>query len=212
MSIKRIKADAFKQMERLYRARLVNSLSGFKSVNLLGTISESGITNLSVISSVFHLGANPALMGFIMRPITVTRDSYNNIMANGSFTFNHLNTAIFEQGHQTSARYPEEISEFVAVGLSPEFSDLVKAPYVKESQVKIGLKFLEKKDIELNGTLLIIGQVEEIFFPEDCLREDGYLDIEKAGTLAVSGLDGYHSTQMNCRLSYAKPDQPLTKL
>ena len=212
MSLQRIKADAFKEMERLYRARLVNSLSGFKSVNLLGTISESGITNLSVISSVFHLGANPALMGFIMRPITVTRDSYNNIMANGSFTFNHLNTAIFEQGHQTSARYPEEVSEFDAVGLNTEFSDLVKAPYVKESQVKMGLKFLEKKDIELNGTILIIGQVEEIFFPEDCLKEDGYLDIEKAGTLAVSGLDGYHTTHMNCRLSYAKPDQPLKKL
>lgn len=212
MSITRLGSADFTDMERFYRAHLINSLSGFKSVNLLGTISENNIPNLAVISSVFHLGANPALMGFIMRPITVTRDSYNNIMANGSFTFNHLNTGIIKKAHQTSARYPENISEFEAVGLSPEFSPQFKAPYVRESRVKMGLSFVEKKEIELNGTILIIGKVEEIFFPSDCLHEDGYLDIEKAGSITVSGLDTYHSTRRQSRLSYAKPDKPLQEL
>ena len=34
---------------------------------------------------------------------------------------------------------------------------------------------------------------------------DGYVDIEKAGTIAISGLDNYHDTKSIARLSYAKP-------
>ena len=37
------------------------------------------------------------------------------------------------------------------------------------------------------------------------LDEDGYLDIEAAGTVAVSGLDGYHRATRLARLPYAKP-------
>jgi hypothetical protein len=61
------------QMENFYRAAFVNSLSGFKSASLIGTIDKNKQTNLAVFSSVFHLGSNPALMGFINRPDSVDR-------------------------------------------------------------------------------------------------------------------------------------------
>jgi len=199
-------------MEKRYRGKLINSLSGFKSVNLVGTIDQQGKTNLSIISSVFHIGANPALMGFIMRPISVTRDTYLNIQATGFYTFNHISKETYEQAHQTSARYPSDISEFDEVALDAIYKKDFPAPFVTESPVQIGLAFKEKVDIKLNGTILIIGAVKEIFFPEDCLEEDGFLDIEKAGSITCSSLDSYHTTQQLSRLSYAKPDQPLKKL
>jgi len=99
----------FSKMEKRNRTRLINSLSGFKSINLCGTISKEGITNLSLISSVVHIGADPALMGFIMRPVTVRRDTHNNILETGHYTFNHLNAGIYKKAHQTSARYPIDI-------------------------------------------------------------------------------------------------------
>lgn len=34
---------------------------------------------------------------------------------------------------------------------------------------------------------------------------DGYVDVEKVGAIAVSGLDSYHETRRIARLSYAKP-------
>ncbi|MDZ7625721.1 MAG: hypothetical protein U5J96_14920 [Ignavibacteriaceae bacterium] len=37
------------------------------------------------------------------------------------------------------------------------------------------------------------------------LTKDGYVDIERAGTIAISGLDSYHETKKTARLSYAKP-------
>ena len=36
------------------------------------------------------------------------------------------------------------------------------------------------------------------------VAEDGYVDLGRAGTTAISGLDGYHDTQHLGRLSYAK--------
>ncbi len=207
-----IDASGIIAMEQRSRTRLINSLSGFKSINLCGTISKEGVTNLSLISSVVHIGANPALMGFIMRPVTVRRDTYNNILETGQYTFNHLNANIFKKAHQTSARYPVEISEFEAASLTEIYSDIVKAPYVAESHVRIGLEFVEKMPITVNGTLLMIGRVTEIFFPKDCLLEDGYLDIEKAGSITTSGLDAYHSTQKLARLSYAKADRVIKEI
>lgn len=191
-------------LPKRYRTNLINCLSGFKSVNLVGSISADGVTNLSVVSSVIHLGANPALMGFIMRPISATRDTYNNIMATKSYTFNHLKADFYKKAHQASARYLPEESEFTEVGLTPQFSQNIKAPYVAESAVRIGLEFRDKKEIELNGTILMIGEVVEIRLPDEIVAEDGWLDLEAAGTITCCGLDSYHQTEQLGRLAYAK--------
>lgn len=204
--------DDFQEMEKRYRARFINSLSGFKSVNLVGTQSKAGVSNLSIVSSVVHLGADPALMGFIMRPVTVTRDTYHNILETGYYTFNHLRQSFFKKAHQTSARYPAEVSEFDAVDLGKTYSAHFPVPYVTESPVRIGLEFKEKIEIKLNGTLLIIGEVQEVWVPSDCIHDDGFLDIEKAGSITCSGLDAYHKTQKIARLSYAKPNRELRVL
>jgi len=191
-------------MERFYRTNLINSLTGFKSVNLVGTINQQGVTNLAVFSQVFHLGAHPALMGMIVRPDSVPRHTLAYLLETGSFTLNHLRADFYRQAHQTSANYAG--SEFEACGFTPWFSEKIAAPYVRESSVKIGLVFRERIDLVINGTVMIIGEVVEIRAPEDCLLPDGYLDIEKAGTLTSSGLDGYHKTTRLSRLAYAKPD------
>jgi len=191
--------------EKLYRAAFVNSLSGFKSANLIGTISLKGKTNLAIFSSVIHVGANPPLMGFLMRPVSVERHTYTNIKEINHFTINHINKEIFKQAHQTSARYERNISEFEACQLTPEYTETIKAPYVKESKIKVGLKFLEEQEIKSNGTMFIIGEIQEIILPDDATLTDGYVDIEKAGTIAISGLDSYHETKRISRLSYAKP-------
>jgi flavin reductase (DIM6/NTAB) family NADH-FMN oxidoreductase RutF len=191
--------------EKLYRTNLFNSLSGFKSANLIGTISEEGETNLAIFSSVIHVGANPPMMGLLMRPVSVERHTYHNIKETGFFTINQIHKDIFKQAHQTSARYDKDVSEFDACGLTPEFNEIVKAPYVKESKIKIGLKFLEEHEIKSNGTIFIVGEIVELVVPEEVIAKTGYVDIEKAGTIAISGLDSYHETKRIARLSYAKP-------
>lgn len=198
--------ENIESLDKLYRTNLVNSLSGFKSANLIGTVSKEGKTNLAIFSSVIHVGANPPALGFLMRPVSVERHTYTNIKETNHFTINHINKEIFKQAHQTSARYDKDVSEFEACGLTHEYSEIVKAPYVKESKIKIGLRYVEENEIKFNGTIFIVGEIVELILPEEIISKDGYVDIEKAGTTAISGLDNYHVTKLIARLAYAKPD------
>ena len=182
------------EMEQRRRANFINSLTGFKSASLIGTIDLEGNTNLAIFSSVVHLGSDPALVGFINRPDSARRHTLENILETGCYTINHINDTIYNEAHQTSARYPKNISEFEATGLTPEFCELLKAPYVKESTIKYGMEFIETHELKVNGTLLIIGKVVEIIIPEMSLLNNGAIDIEKAKTIAISGLDSYHLT------------------
>ncbi len=201
----KITKEEILKFEKLYRAAFINSITGFKSANLIGTISSEGKTNLAIFNSVIHVGANPPLMGFLMRPVSVERHTYKNIKETGSFTINHINKEIFKQAHQTSARYDKDISEFDECGLTAEYSETISAPYVKQSIVKIGLNYIEEYEIKYNGTIFIIGEIAEIILPEDIIGKDGFINIENAGTIAISGLDSYHETKRMSRLSYAKP-------
>jgi len=199
-------------MEKQYRVHLINSLGGFKSVVLVGTADAQRNTNVAIFSSVFHIGANPPLMGLVFRPTPPERDTYNNILKTGFYTLNHLNESILTQAHQTSARYDKDISEFDVTGLTPEFKSDFYAPFVAESHIQIGLAFREKIDITINNTTLIIGEIVQLFVPENAIQPDGFLDLEQANTLTCSGLDSYHKTVQLDRLSYAKPGLEITSL
>lgn len=193
------------EYEKQYRVNFINSLSGFKSANLIGTVSKEGLTNLAIFSSVIHVGANPPLIGFLMRPVSVERHTYTNIKETNYFTINHINKEIYKQAHQTSARYDKNVSEFDACEFTPEYTETLKAPYVKESKIKVGCRYVEEYLIKSNDTIFIVGEILEVILPNDILLDDGFIDIEKGGSIAISGLDSYHETKRFARLSYAKP-------
>lgn len=198
-------------MPKEYRRCLVNSLSGYKGLCLCGTADAQGHTNVSPVSSVVHVGANPPLMGLLLRPDVVPRHTLANMEATGAFTLNHVSEAIYRQAHQASARYPREVSEFEAVGLTPRYGQL-RAPYVAESPVQIGLVVQERLRIMANQTLFIVGRVVEVWLPAEALRPDGFLDPALAGSLAGAALDGYYRGERVARLSYAKPDQNIREI
>ncbi|MDH6252362.1 flavin reductase (DIM6/NTAB) family NADH-FMN oxidoreductase RutF [Chryseobacterium sp. H1D6B] len=191
-------------LEERKRIAMINSLSGFKSLNLIGTINKEGQTNLAIFNSVMHIGANPALMGLISRPDSVERHTLENIKQTGYYTINHVNKDIFEKAHQTSARYQRERSEFDAVGLNIDYKNNFVAPFVQESNIQMGLLLKEIVSIKSNGTQLIVGEIVDLYFPGEIWEETGIIDIERAGTIAGSSLDGYHTTQLIKRMKYAK--------
>ena len=209
---KHISFSEIMNMDKHERVHFINSLGGFKSVSLLGTANNYGQTNLAIFSSIFHIGANPPLIAVIFRPSPPDRDTLRNILETGFYTINHINENIYKQAHQTSARYDADISEFVVTNLTPEYKNNFKAPFVKESNIQLGVEFKEKIDITINNTIMIIGEIKEVYFPQNCLCEDGFLDLEKANTLTCSGLDSYHKTIKLDRLSYAKPDKAITSI
>lgn len=205
--MQRFSQEDILSMDSSFRRNFVNTLAGFKSANLIGTISETGNKNLAIFNSVIHLGAHPPLMGFILRPLTVPRQTYENIKSEGYYTINHVNEQIVGQSHQTSAKYDENTSEFDKTQLTIENSDLHPAPYVAESNIKIGLKYREEHLINANGTVLIVGEVIEVFLNNSYADTDGFLNLDEAKTVAISGLDGYYAAKKISRFQYARPNQ-----
>lgn len=194
------------EMNKQVRTHFINSIGGFKSVSLLGTTDLSGSTNVAIFSSLVHIGANPALVALIFRPSPPERDTLRNLLEVGFFTVNHINEKMYKRAHQTSARYDNGVSEFDQTGLTPIYKNEFKAPFVNESLIQIGIEFKEKIDIKINSTIMVIGEIVQVYFPENCLSTDGFLDLEKANTVTCSGLDSYHTTNKLSRLSYAKPN------
>jgi flavin reductase (DIM6/NTAB) family NADH-FMN oxidoreductase RutF len=209
---KKFTYESIMEMPKHQKTHFINSLGGFKSVSLLGTKNNLGQTNLAIFSSIFHIGANPPLIALIFRPSPPERDTLRNIIETGFYTINHINEVIYKQAHQTSARYDNTISEFDETGLQAEFKNNFAAPFVKESNIQMGIEFKERIDITINNTTMIIGQIKEVYVPENCIGEDGFIDLEKANTVTCSGLDCYHTTSKLDRLSYAKPNLEITSL
>ncbi len=200
-------------MDKRFRANFINSVTGYKSANLLGTVNQEGVTNLAVFSSITHLGSNPPLVGFITRPTVVERHTYANVKTTGFFTVNHIHAAIIEEAHQTSARYDTQVSEFDATGLTAEFIKDFKAPFVVEAHIKIACRYVNEYHIKENGTLLVVGAMEDIYLPEGIHdTEDGWIDLSKARGVTINGLDSYAEPQLLDRLQYAKPDTPTTSI
>ena len=202
--------DDLMNMEQRKRANLINSIGGFKSVCLIGTTNNENQNNLAIFNSIVHIGANPPLIGFFVRPDSVERHTLANILNTEYYTINHINETIYKQAHQTAARYEKEISEFEATQLTAEYKDDFKAPFVQESFIQLGVQFKEKITIQSNQTILIIGEIKLINYPSDCMENDGFINLEKAQTITCSGLDSYYKTTKIARLSYAKPNTTPT--
>lgn len=194
--------------ERIKRLNIINSITGIKPANLIGTISNDGKTNLAIFSSVIHLGSNPALIGFILRPDREAgQHTFDNIKDNGSYTINHIHESFIEQAHYTSAKFSRDESEFDKCALTEEFVADHKAPFVKESTLKMGMKIVQTIPIELNGTVLIIGEVEHLIIPDAAMDDQGQIDLSQPSDVGISGLNTYYKLEKIARFPYARPNE-----
>jgi len=192
-------------LNKIYRINLINSCSGFKSANLLGSISTDGKTNVAVFSSVTHLGSNPPTLGFILRPTTVPRNTHRNLKETGYFTINHIWEDVIEDAHHTSAKYPDDISEFDMTILEPEFKGDFKAPFVKNAPVQMAMKFIEEIYVPSNDVMLIVAQIQELYVQNELLQDDGLINLSKGNVATINGLDTYAIPKFKKQLSYQRP-------
>ena len=200
-----IPSQELEAMPKLTRVQLATSLPGPKPICLVGTRSNTGVSNLAPFSSITHLGSNPILLGMVTRPDTVDRHTLKNILSTREWGLNHVTRGILKKAHQCSARYPSGISEFDETGLTESYQPNFEAPFVKESPLQIGLTLEEVIDIPSNNTKLIVGRVKFVNLPDHTISEDGSIDLPNLGTVASTALDTYFSINEIGRLPYAKP-------
>lgn len=194
----------FDEMQKRFRATFFNSLSGFKSLNLVGTKGVNGVSNVAPFNSIIHIGANPPYIGMIARPETDEHQTLKNIRETKFYTLNHVNASIVKQAHQCSAKFDSQTSEFTATNLNEFYSDSHSAPYVLESNIKLGMQLESIIPIPINNTSLVIGKVVEVILNENYVDVDGYVRLDDAGTITCAGLDSYFNVEHIERIAYAE--------
>lgn len=193
---------------KVKRLNIINSITGIKPANLIGSKSGEHGENLAIFSSVVHLSSNPALIGFILRPSgEIPRNTYQNILELPYYTINQIPVSHVQQAHYTSAKFEAEISEFETCAFTPEYLADFPAPFVKESAIKIGVYFQEEIPIPMNKTSLIIGEIQQLFIPDEIISEEGYINLEQINAAGIGGLNNYYSLKKEATFPYARANE-----
>ena len=210
--MKKFTKEAIQELPKIPRLNLINSCTGYKSANLIATKTANGVSNVAVFSSITHLGSDPALLGFILRPTTVPRNTYKNIKDLGFFTVNHITETMIADAHHSSANYEEHVSEFDKTNLEETYYEGISIPFVKGSPVQILCKYLNEYEIKENGTIHIIASIEELFVEENLIQKDHWLRLDEENVVTINGLDGYCIPKLVDRFDYARPNVPTKSL
>ena len=196
--------EDIKNLPRIKRLNLINSVTGVKPGNLIGTRSKEN-SNLAVISSIVHMSTNPPLLSFMLRPDhKVRRHTYENIKSEGFFTINSITDSFIEQEHYTSAKFDRKVSEFKECNLTEEYLSDFTSPFVKESNLKLGMSYVESVFIKSSNTIMVVGKIEHIYISEHAINKDGLVDLEVLKTVGISGLNSYYKLKKLADFPYAR--------
>ena len=192
-------------LDKIKRLKLINSITGVKPANLIGTRSSDGITNLAIFSSIVHLGSNPPLISFVTRTSKeVNRNTLANILSTNFFTINQIQKSFVKNAHYTSAKFNASTSEFQMCKLDEEYINNFYAPFVKQSNLKIGLELKEIIKITSNDSTLVVGEIKQITTKKEYLKDDFMFDLEKSGALAIGGLNEYFTIKNIAKFPYVR--------
>lgn len=189
-----INQSSFLALPQQERAGLFQGLLGPKPTFLIGTRSASGETNLAIFNNFLHIAANPGLVGIQFRPEgEVPRHTLKNIRETRCLTLNSIPNDRIKEAHWTSAKFGEGQSEFDVCGFGEHYIDGFFAPFVEQSDLKIGFKYHSEVPLP-TGVILVIVQFEVLVtdIPTD--------------RILCEGLGSYTSTGATIKLSYASPD------
>ena len=194
------KKDYIKNADRIWRLNFINSVTGIKPANLIGSKSKNGKENLAIFSSVVHLGSNPALLGFVIRPQHKKKShTFLNIQETQYFTINSITKSFYKKAHLTSSKILE--SEFDVFNIDKEYIEDFHAPFVKKSPLKIGMRIENLVNLP-NGCKLIIGSIELISIIDSYLDSAGKIDLDQSDIVGISGLNSYYSLSFLDYLPY----------
>ena len=183
-----------------------------KKLNRIKLVYFGDGNNSSELESVSH---NYSHGGYYEVSLTVVDtntncfDSYKEIilsliLSTNFFTINQIQKSFVKNAHYTSAKFNESISEFEMCKLDEEYINNFHAPFVKQSNLKIGLELKEIIKITSNDSTLVVGEIKQITTKKEYLKDDFMFDLEKSGALAIGGLNEYFTIENIANFPYVR--------
>ncbi|RAU82410.1 flavin reductase family protein [Pontibacter arcticus] len=181
-----------------------------RPIAFASTTDTDGNVNLSPFSFFNVFSANPPILVFSparrVRDNT-TKHTLENVLQTNEVVINIANHVIVEQMSLASTEYDFGVNEFVKSGLTPQKSELVKAPRVLEAPVAFECKVNEVISLGNEGGAgnLIICEVLLIHVQESILDAAGKIDPFKLDAVARMGGDYYLRANGDAIFELPKP-------
>lgn len=159
-----------------------------RPIGWISTAAADGTPNLAPYSCFNSVASHPP---HVMFSSDDAKDSINNAEATGYFCCNLATFELREQMNQSSARYPPEIDEFEAAGLTAVPCKNIPVMRVAESPVAVECKLSQVITLTPSSGLpctnrVAIGEVVGIHIDGRVLKE-GLVDVEELKPLGRMG-------------------------
>jgi len=143
-------------------------------VVVVGTYDSAGKPNVMTAAWAGICCSVPPCIGVSLRKATYT---YGNIMERKAFTVSIPSENYAKQADYFGMVSGKDTDKFAATGLTPEKSNVVDAPFVKEFPLVLECKLLRFVEIGLHTEF--IGEILDVKAEAAVFGDDGVPDIEK---------------------------------
>lgn len=189
--MKRFTEKDLLEADRSWRINFINSLIGYKNLHVLITAFPEGGYNAAIFNSGLHIGSSPPYVGFLLRPASVPRHTYQNLLSYPYATLNAVSEAFYLRAHQTHQPIPYGESELTYFGLETSAIREWPLPVLKEAPIRALLRLSEEHFISVNHTRLLIFAVLWVEVLGE-VAADGFIRLDELALVAGSGCDGYY--------------------
>lgn len=143
-------------------------------VVVVGTYDHAGKPNVMTAAWAGICCSVPPCIAVSLRKATYT---YGNIMERKAFTISIPSENYAKQADYFGMVSGKDTDKFATTGLTPEKSDVVDAPFVKEFPLVLECKLLRFVEIGLHTEF--IGEILDVKADAEVFGDDGVPDIEK---------------------------------
>ena len=185
-----------------------------RPIGWISTLDTDGNVNLAPYSFFNAVCYNPHIVMFSSSglPDDPMKHSWRNAEETGEFVCSIVSEELAEQMNVTAAHVGRGVDEMALAGLTPEPSEKVKPPRVKEAPAHLECKYLKTvtfespEDHHTHG--VVFGQVVGVNIRDD-LIVDGRVDVLKYRPVARLGYMDY--AVVDNVFSMDRPDSKIPK-
>ncbi len=184
-----------------------------RPIGWISTIDDNGVPNIAPFSFFNVASSNPPHVLFcvnIRGSDGMTKDTLNNVRANGEFVVNIVTEDTVWAMNQTAQAVTHDVNEFELANLTQVPSALVKPPRVGEVPIHFECKVSQIVDLGDGGVgsgSVVIGEVIHLHVDDEYLFGGDKIDTDKLRP--VGRLAGAEYARMTDRFTLVRPpDRP----
>ncbi len=180
-----------------------------RPIGWITTLGADGVVNLAPYSFFNAVSYFPCYVMFSSSGLKddPMKHSWRNAEETGEFVCNIVSTELADAMNLTAKHVPKDVNELEMAGLTPEPSEKVKPPRVKEAPAHLECEYWKTIDLPTNNPKfkhgVVFGHVVGIHINDDIIV-DGQVDVTRYNPLARLGYMDYTSVEKT--FSMKRPD------